>query len=150
MADAENSQFIGGPQARAVAWRGFIAMAGAWQIQGFAMFSVIEKASGRWVGRLGPWFPEGWPGREVGWGLLREFWGRGYATEGASAAMDYAFDVLDWPDVIHAIDPRNAASAGVAGRLGSRPLRTAQLPPPFEQVTVDIWGQSRAEWRARR
>jgi hypothetical protein len=37
-------------------------MAGAWAMQGFAMLSVIEKATGRWVGRAGPWQPEGWPG----------------------------------------------------------------------------------------
>lgn len=54
MADAEAARHIGGQQVRSVAWRGFLAMAGAWQIQGFAMFSVIEKSSGRWIGRLGP------------------------------------------------------------------------------------------------
>src|SRR5690242_10527528 len=65
MADLEAARFIGGQQPRAVAWRGFLSSAGAWMIQGFSMFSVIEKASGRWVGRLGPWFPDGWPGTEV-------------------------------------------------------------------------------------
>ena len=34
------------------------------------MFSVIEKDSGRWIGRIGPWQPEGWPGTEVGWSLV--------------------------------------------------------------------------------
>jgi RimJ/RimL family protein N-acetyltransferase len=150
MADAEGSKFIGGPQHRAVAWRGFISMAGAWQIQGYAMFSVVEKSSGRWIGRLGPWYPEGWPGREVGWGIVRDCWGHGYASEGATAAMDYAFDALGWPDVIHAIAPENTASAAVATRLGSTRLRVAELPPPIAGVVVDIWGQSREQWRARR
>ena len=88
------------------------------------MFSVIEKASGRWVGRLGPWQPEGWPGTEVGWGLARDAWGKGYATEGAAAAIDWAFDALGWDDVIHCIDPGNAAlgPGRRAPRLGpSRP-----------------------------
>src|SRR5262249_5878461 len=71
MAD-DASKFVGGPLPRSTAWRGFLSMAGAWMIQGFAMFSVIEKASGKWMGRLGPWVPEGWPGTEVGWGLARE------------------------------------------------------------------------------
>src|SRR3546814_11429497 len=84
MADAEAARFIGGQQARAVAWRGFLASAGAWTIQGFSMFSVIEKSSGQWIGRLGPWHPEGWPGTEVGWGLARSAWGKGYALEGRS------------------------------------------------------------------
>ena len=77
MADAESARFIGGLQPRAVAWRGFLTMVGSWAIQGFGMFSVIEKSSGRWIGRMGPWFPEGWPGREVGWGLARHAWGKG-------------------------------------------------------------------------
>src|SRR3546814_12900274 len=73
MADAEAARFIGGQQARAVAWRGFLASAGAWTIQGFSMFSVIEKSSGQWIGRLGPWHPEGRPGpEETGTGSCRE------------------------------------------------------------------------------
>ena len=48
---------------------GLMTMIGSWHATGFAMFSVIEKSSGRWVGRLGPWMPEGWPGPEVGWAI---------------------------------------------------------------------------------
>lgn len=150
MADADASKHVGGPQARTVAWRGFLSMAGAWAIQGYAMFSVIEKSSGRWAGRLGPWVPEGWPGKEVGWGLAREFWGRGYATEGATAAIDWVFDTLGWSDVIHCIAPDNAPSQAVARRLGSSVRARTNLPAPFEAVVVDVWGQSRDQWRARR
>ena len=150
MADADASKFVGGPQPRPVAWRGFLTMAGAWAIQGFAMFSVIEKASGRWLGRLGPWVPEGWPGTEVGWGLARDAWGKGYATEGASAAIDWAFETLGWSEVIHCIAPDNERSQRVAGKLGSRPLRTTNLPVPFESIVVDVWGQTREAWRTRK
>jgi RimJ/RimL family protein N-acetyltransferase len=150
MADEETSRFLGGSQPRPVAWRGFLSMAGAWAMQGFAMFSVIEKSSGRWVGRLGPWMPEGWPGTEVGWGIAREAWGKGYATEGAIAAIDWAFETLGWTEVIHTIGPENIASKAVATKLGSKNLRPGRLPAPFEKVPVDIRGQSREEWFARR
>jgi RimJ/RimL family protein N-acetyltransferase len=140
---------LGGAQSRAVAWRGICTMTGAWTIRGFSMFSVIEKATGRWVGRLGPWEPEGWPGTEVGWGLSREVWGRGYATEGATAAIDWAFDTLGWDEVIHTIEPANVASQAVARRLGSSILRLAHMPAPFGNI-IDAWGQSREAWRARR
>ena len=149
MADEEATRYLGGVQSRSQAWRGFMSVAGAWAIEGFAMFSVIEKASGRWVGRLGPWMPAEWPGTEVGWGVVRDCWGRGYATEGATAAIDWAFDRLGWTDVIHCIDPKNAASRSVASRLGSQILRQDHLPPPYDDVEVDIWGQSRDAWRAR-
>ncbi|HYD43650.1 MAG TPA: GNAT family N-acetyltransferase [Phenylobacterium sp.] len=150
MADEEASRFIGGPLVRAASWRGFCSMAGAWAMFGFAMFSVVEKSSGRWIGRLGPWVPEGWPGTEVGWGVVREAWGKGYATEGATAAIDWAFDHLGWTEVIHCIDPENTASQRVAQRLGSRNLGPTRMPAPFEHMPVDAWGQSREAWRARR
>jgi RimJ/RimL family protein N-acetyltransferase len=110
---------------------------------------VIEKASGRWIGRVGPWRPEGWPGAEVGWGFDRSAWGKGYATESAAATIDWAFDRLGWGDVIHCIDPDNAPSARVAERLGSARRGSAYLPAPFDNTPVEIWGQSRTQWRAR-
>ncbi|MDB5468044.1 MAG: acetyltransferase [Phenylobacterium sp.] len=149
-ADEETMRHIGGAQARSVAWRGICSVTGAWQIRGFSMFSVIEKATARWIGRMGPWQPEDWPGTEVGWGLSREVWGKGYATEGAAACMDWAFDTLGWTEAIHTIEPANAASQAVARRLGSSILRQSRMPAPFEEMQVDVWGQTREQWLARR
>ena len=148
-ADPEAARFLGGAQDRAGAWRIMSTMTGAWVVRGFSMFSVVEKSTGRWVGRVGPWQPEAWPGTEVGWGLAREAWGKGYATEAAEACIDWAFDVLGWTEVIHTIEAANVNSTSVAKRLGSRILRQAVLPPPLN-LPVDCWGQSRAEWLARR
>lgn len=150
MADPVASRFIGGVQPAATAWRGLMTMAGAWALTGVAMFSVIEKSTGLWVGRLGPWTPEGWPGTEVGWGLHPDAQGKGYGVEGATAAIDYAFDVLGWTEVIHCIDPDNRPSQRLAERLGSTPRGPARLPPPFEEVAVDLWAQGRDQWKARR
>jgi len=149
MADEASAKFIGGVQPREVVWRTLCELNGAWTIRGFSMFSVIEKENGRWIGRLGPWQPEGWPGTEVGWGLLSSAQGRGYALEGASAAMDYAVDVLGWTEIIHCIDPKNAPSIKVAERLGSSRLRTAEAPPPMAGIVWDVYGQTADAWRAR-
>lgn len=149
MADADSTRYLGGIQPRSVAWRTMMTMAGAWYLQHPSMFSVIEKASGRWVGRLGPWMPEGWPGTEVGWGIIRECWGRGYAVEGARAAIDWAFDHFGWSEVIHVIGTGNHASQAVARKLGSRNRGPGHLPAPLENEVVEIWGQTRSEWRAR-
>lgn len=149
MADVETAQFVGGPMPRAITWRVMMMMIGAWHAHGFAMFSVIEKRSGRWIGRIGPWMPEGWPGPEVGWAIARDCWGQGYATEGAIAATSWAFDHLGWTDVIHSIAPQNVASQVVARKLGAGNRGPGKLPPPFEEVGVDIWGQTREQWRAR-
>ncbi|WP_292094497.1 GNAT family N-acetyltransferase [Brevundimonas sp.] len=150
MADEEAARFIGGAQSRAAAWRGFMTMAGAWSLTGVAMFSVIDKATGLWVGRLGPWTPDGWPGTEIGWGLHPDAQGKGYGVEATAAAMDYAFDVLGWSDVIHCIDPDNLPSQKLAERLGSTNQGPTALPAPFETVPVDAWGQTREEWRINR
>ena len=150
MADEETAKFIGGVAPRAVTWRMVMTMIGAWHAHGFAMFSVYEKDTGVWVGRVGPWMPEGWPGTEVGWGITRACWGRGYAPEAAAVAIDWAFEHLGWTRVIHCIDPANTGSQAVARKLGSRNLEPGRLPPPFEDSPIDVWGQSREEWRTRR
>lgn len=149
MADEAAAKFIGGAMPRSATWRGLMTMIGSWHSAGFTMFSVIEKSSGRWIGRVGPWMPEGWPGTEVGWAIVRDCWGRGYAPEAAIAATTWAFDHLGWERVIHCIDPANVASQAVAHKLGSRNMGRGALPAPFHEATIDIWGQSREEWRAR-
>jgi RimJ/RimL family protein N-acetyltransferase len=149
VADPEASRFLGGVQSRALAWRNLCTMAGSWAIHGFGMFSAIEKATGRWMGRLGPWQPAGWPGPEFAIGLVRETWGTGYAFEGSTAAIDWMFETLGWPELIHTIDPQNVSAKGLAQRLGSTHRGEGRLPEPFD-TEVEIWGQTRDQWRARR
>ncbi len=145
-----SSHFIGGPSPRGDAWRRFLQMPGAWALQGFAMFSVIEKHTGRWLGQAGPWYPDGWPGTEVGYSFHPDARGHGYCTEACVASMDFAFDTLGWDRVVHSIAPDNHASRAVAERLGSRVLGPARMPPPHETLAIDLWGQSREEWRLNR
>lgn len=149
-ADPETMAHLGGVMPRALAWRDFSVRAGAWLTRGFSMFSVIERDSGRWIGRIGPWQPEGWPGTEVGWGIAPGFAGRGYAYEAAVAAIDYAIDILGWDDVIHTIAPDNLRSARLAERLGSVNRGPTRLPAPLDGYRCDAWGQSAVQWRGRR
>ena len=149
MADPIAARFIGGQQPRANAWRFMATMTGAWSLNGFSMFSVIEKSSGRWLGRIGPWVPEQWPGTEVGWGLHPSAWGQGFAFEAAEATIDWAFDVLGWAEVIHCIDPENTPSQKLAQRLGSINRGPGKLPPPHEASRIEIWGQTAEQWRVR-
>lgn len=150
MLDEPAARFIGGVMPRSVCWRQLMTLIGAWHAHGFAMFSVIEKASNRWIGRVGPWQPEGWPGTEIGWAISRDCWGRGYAGESAAAAADWAFETLGWSRMIHSIAPANVASQRVAQKLGSTHLGAGKLPAPYEGDAVEIWGQTREEWLNRR
>ena len=149
-ADSVTMRHLGGVQSRSVAWRGLCAMAGAWSIRGFSMFAVTLRDTSEWIGRVGPWQPEDWPGTEIGWGLASHFAGRGFAREAAAATIDYAVDVLGWTDIIHTIAPDNVESIALAQRLGSTNRGRTKLPPPLEALPVDDWGQSAADWRARR
>lgn len=145
-ADERAVKFIGGLESRTGSWTGLATAAGMWSLRGCGLFSVLEKASGAWVGRVGPWVPEGARGTEVGWAISPAAWGKGYATEAAAAAVGWAFDQLSWTEVIHCIDHDNLASIAVAERLGSSWLRQDQ---EADGKTVQVYGQSREAWRSR-
>jgi RimJ/RimL family protein N-acetyltransferase len=143
-ADEVATRFIGGVSDRAASWQGLATAVGMWSLRGCGLFSVLETETGRWVGRVGPWAPEGALGTEVGWAIDRSAWGLGYATEAAEAAVDWAFETLGWSEVIHCIAPENTASIAVAKRLGSHRLRDdLENGKP-----VEVYGQARAAWRA--
>jgi RimJ/RimL family protein N-acetyltransferase len=146
--DALCMRYLGGATPRSVAWRMLAQVVGMWSLRGFGQFSAIEKATGRWVGRVGPWEPEGWPEREVGWMLHRSAWGQGYATEAARACLEFVFRDLGWPRVAHMIHPDNDGSKAVANRLGSGLIQEVSLPPPMHVAgPTEMWGQSAEAWR---
>src|SRR5207244_12009583 len=123
LSDPPTARFItadGKPITEAMnGWRNAAIMAGHWVLNGVGMFVVEEKSSGQFVGRVGPWFPPGWPGFEVGWGLAKEFRGKGYALEAARAAIDWSFATFELDQIMHCIDCENTASQAVARRLGA-------------------------------
>ena len=75
---------------RVEAWRLVSLVAGSWAAMGYGQWIAEERATGRAVGRLGPWAPEGWPDFEIGWSIFPEHQGKGYAIEGAAAAIVWA------------------------------------------------------------
>lgn len=132
------------PQSRAMAWRGFATMIGHWTIRGYGFFSAFERGSGRWVGRVGPWNPETWPGIECGWSMHPEFWGKGYAPEAAIAAIRWTFaNRPELTRIISLIYPPNANSQAVARKVGeTKTGETYQL----ESFTLDIWAAEKRAW----
>jgi RimJ/RimL family protein N-acetyltransferase len=55
---------------------------------------------------------------EIGWRLAAEYWGRGYATEGARAAMGFGFDSLDLEEIVSFTVPANLRSRRVMEKIG--------------------------------
>jgi RimJ/RimL family protein N-acetyltransferase len=113
---------------RMEAWRPIALVPGMWTVNGYGQWMVEERATGLPVGRLGPWYPDGWPGFEIGWSIFPGHQGKGYAVEGTVAAMIWVHEALGRDEVIHLIDPANAASEKVATRLGARLASTWDVP----------------------
>jgi RimJ/RimL family protein N-acetyltransferase len=120
--DPEVQRHIGDgqPLSRSMAWRNLAMMVGHWQLRGYGLWAVEERHSGEFVGRVGFWNPDGWPGFELGWMLRRSFWGQGFATEAAAAALHHAFITPHVQRIISLIRPENARSIQVAERIGER------------------------------
>jgi RimJ/RimL family protein N-acetyltransferase len=153
MADAEFTRFInleGGPVSRNDAWRTLAFGIGHWVLRGYGFWAVERKSDGVYLGRVGMYCPEGWPGLEVGWIVGRPYWGNGYATEAGRAAMDYAFLTQPVDRIISTINPANAASQRVAKKLGETQGERRELPIRGKILVVDIWSIGRDEWRRRR
>ena len=114
------------------------AWVGHWYFRGYGVWAVEEKATGKVVGRIGLIYPKGWPGFELGWTLARSSWGKGYATEGARRALEYAFTEMDRDHVISLIAPANVASIKVAERLGEKVEGETEL---LGRNVLIIWHQ---------
>lgn len=144
-ADPEIMRFLGGKTwDRLESWRNMCAMIGHWHFRGYGIWAVEEKASGSFIGRIGLHYPETWPGFELGWTLARHAQGKGYATEAAGRALEYAFTELDRDHVISLINPENLPSIRVAERLGE----TVEGQTELLGHEVLIYGIDRQTWRA--
>ena len=90
---------------------------------GFGLYAVVEKRRREVLGFCGlSHFADvgGQPETEIGYRLARAHWGKGFATEAAVAARDYAFGHLGLMRLISIIDPQNTASIRVATKVGMR------------------------------
>jgi RimJ/RimL family protein N-acetyltransferase len=125
-ADPEVMRYLGGPWDRGRSWRHLAFLVGHWHLGRTGTWALEHRETGAFVGRIGFYGPESWPGFELAWALARPFWGHGYATEAARAALRHAFTALNEDHVISLIHPDNHASARVAERIGQTLERRIQ------------------------
>lgn len=121
-ADAETMGKIGlsRPLSRAESARSLATLDEHWQVHGFGLWAVEERATGRLIGRAGLWHPPDWPDTEIGWLLARDRWGQGLATEAARAGLAYGFGHRRIDRLGSIMRPDNTASERVAVRIGMR------------------------------
>ena len=123
LSDSEVARHLGSDGAvpsRTEVWRALAAYLGHWALRGYGPFAVEEQATGRLVGRVGLWRPEGWPDLELIWTVARDRWGRDYAGEAARAAREWAGAALGPVRIVSYIRPTNGRSRRVAAKLGAR------------------------------
>jgi RimJ/RimL family protein N-acetyltransferase len=124
--DPEVARFMGSPDREwLVGWAEGSTQ--EWEELGYGRMTIRDRESGAFLGRTGlkrwPQFEE----TEVGWALRPEARGRGIATEGAAATLEWAAGRFDLPYVTSMIRPDNGPSIAVAERLGMEPLREDEL-----------------------
>jgi RimJ/RimL family protein N-acetyltransferase len=107
---------------------------------GVGLSAAVVKETGDlagWLGLAVPHFlPEILPAVEVGWRLGERYRGRGYATEGAAAAVRYGFEELGLQRLVSIYEPANVASGRVMEKLGFEFERETAVPGTGESVHV--------------
>jgi RimJ/RimL family protein N-acetyltransferase len=114
-------------------WAQMETALGQWALRGYGLFAV--EHAGRFIGRVGILHPAEFSGPEIAWGIAPEHWGRGFATEAAIAARDWARDERGLSRLISLILPDNHRSQSVARKLGAV-IEGADVVRGF---TVDVW-----------
>ncbi|WP_223879709.1 GNAT family N-acetyltransferase [Dechloromonas sp. CZR5] len=106
------------------------------EAQGWGFWATEIKASGDFIGFVGLHRPIAElpfsPCVEIGWRLARPFWGQGYASEAARAALSFAFNDLALAEVVAFTSLENRRSQAVMERLGMRRAENFEHPaqPP--------------------
>jgi len=125
MGDPDVVRHLGGtPFSREDTWRRLLCAPGLWNLLGYGYWVVAARDDGRYLGQLGfadfkrEMMPaiEGLP--EMGWIFTPAAQGQGYATEAGLAALAWADEVLQAPEITAIIDAENAPSIRVAEKCG--------------------------------
>jgi RimJ/RimL family protein N-acetyltransferase len=89
---------------------------------GFGLWAVEIRGVATFAGFVGLSVPDFQapftPCVEIGWRLAADYWGRGYATEGARAALEFGFQALKLEEIVSFTVPGNVRSRRVMERIG--------------------------------
>jgi RimJ/RimL family protein N-acetyltransferase len=117
--DPQSAAVYGEDIKRGDVWRRMALAIGHWHLRGFGPWVLEDKATGKVAGHAGLWFPDGWGDVEVGYGIMPEFRGQGYAAEAARRVRDHGYREKGLKRLVSYINPENKASRRVAEKLGA-------------------------------
>jgi ribosomal-protein-alanine N-acetyltransferase len=135
------------PEERATEWINFSIK--RYEENRYGLQALIEKHTGAFVGICGLLLQDinGSKEIEIGYHLMKEHRGKGYATEAARAFKDYAFGQDITNSVISIINPENRPSKNVAKRNG---MQLSANNVPFRDHLYDIFRIDKEEWETQR
>lgn len=127
-----------------------------WAANGFGLWAVERAADGTFLGFTGLTVPRFdapfMPAVEIGWRFARHAWGRGHATEAASAALVYGFETVGLEEIVSFTSPANVRSWRVMERIGMRrdaadDFDHPKLPDGHRLRRHVLYRMRRSEWR---
>ena len=91
-----------------------------WRKQGFGQFGVFDKESEQLIGYCGLQYLDNTEEVEIYYGLFKDFWGKGLATEAAKANLRFGFETVKLDKIVAATHPGNTDSHKVLKKIGMR------------------------------
>jgi RimJ/RimL family protein N-acetyltransferase len=133
-ADPEVRRFFPTLQTRAESDKSADFLSAQFERTPYGPWAIEIPGAATFAGFVGPWEtpPDVQPhGRvEIGWRLARAYWGQGYATEAARAALDFVFRECGLDKIVAYVVPANRASRAVMARIGLREDPAAAFDHP--------------------
>lgn len=115
---SDRSKWERGPLDRVEGYRAWAADVALWPLRGYGAFGMELRQTGDYLGEVGIYQSAEFPAPELGWFVVPEAEGRGYAAEGARAVMSWVRRTFGWDRLCSIIDPGNARSIALGLRLG--------------------------------
>ncbi|MEQ8789217.1 MAG: GNAT family N-acetyltransferase [Pirellulaceae bacterium] len=121
-ADARVVEFLPGPMSRQESDALVDRIEAHFDKHGFGLWAVEAPGEAPLIGFIGlavtRFEAHFTPAVEIGWRLDADHWGRGYATEGARAALQFGFETLTLDEIVSFTVPHNARSRRVMEKIG--------------------------------
>lgn len=125
-----------------------------WEVCGFGCWAAVHRADERIVGYVGLSVPmfllEILPAVEVGWRFDPAYWGQGFATEGAKAALREGFTTLELDEITSVLQADNPASTRVCDRIGITLDRVVSILASERRGALEalLYRLTREQWEA--
>lgn len=133
---SDRTRFVGGPFNEVQAFEKLASMIGHWELRGFGRFVFLDRATKRPLGHFGALQLSSAEPPEITWTIWRrEDEGKGFATEAGIAFKSYAIQKLGLRTLVARVHRDNAASRGLAERLGGK-LDVTAVPPSWLPSSV--------------